>query len=243
MKHSYNITVICRSLKKEMIMDFIEILRKRRKNIPVVLKKYDELGNPIPELIVENAGKIAFLPTHLASASTIDYMFAGEARRRGMLPLWVSFSGDIFQSLNQRKKMFLTEVNQFGDVLKIANPNDWNGRKMSEIILDNGENLQEYHLEKWKKISGKKAHIDLSNWLQFFGKASDYYYHIEVLNTFFGVKFWPSNLELYNNGEKERLIGGVMSPAKKKVFKEFGLTPLGHYFNIKPFNIGESHGL
>jgi hypothetical protein len=161
----------------------------------------------------------------------------GEAKRKGLIPVWTSFSGDIFQSVNQRKKMFLSETDKFGNVKKIANPNDWNGKKMSRIVLDSGQSLKEYHLDKWMDISGKKVHVDLTNWLQFFGKASNYYYHSEILNTFFGVEFWPSNLPLYNNGEKESLIDSVMNPAKQKVFDEFGLEPLCHSFTLKPFLI------
>jgi hypothetical protein len=218
-------------------MDFRYVLKKRRTMVSVIKKRYEEMGNPIPKVILDNAGKMAFLPTHIASGSTIDFAFAGEARRRGLLPVWTPFSEDTFQSINQRKKMFLTEINKFGDVTKLANPNKWDGKKISEIVLDSGENLVEYHLEKWNKITGKKAVVDMSDWLKFFGNASEYYYHDEILNTFFGVKFWPSNLPLYKKGEKEKLVNNIMRPAKEKVFEEFGLEPICHSFDLKPFSL------
>ena len=215
-------------------MDYRKELKKRKQHLPVIIKRCQDMGNPIPDIILEHAGKIAFLPTHVASGSQIDYQFQGMALRYGLVPMWVSFSEDIFLSCNQRKKMYLHTSDVFGNTQKLTNPNKWEGKKISEIILDSGENLVEYHFGKWQKIPGKKFHHDMSKWLQHFGKADDYYEHAMLIEGFFGVSFWPENIGMYQEGEKEQLLNAVINPAMSKIEEEFGLKPLREKFLLKP---------
>ncbi len=215
-------------------MNYRKQLKKRKNLVPAIIKKYQDMGNPIPGIIVEHAGKIAFLPTHLASGSQIDYQFHGMAIRNGLVPMWVPFAQDTFQSYNQRKKMFLYTYDKFGNVEKLTNPNKWEGKKLSDIILDSGENLEKYHLKKWQEIPGKKFQCEMSQWLQFFGKAQDYYYHILTLEVALGISFWPSNTSLYEEGEKEHLLKNVIIPESKKVFQEYGVMPMRETFELKP---------
>ncbi len=201
--------------------------------MPEVVATYEAMGNPIPEVIVQNAGKIAFISSHLASGSVYDYQFAGECRRRGFVPCWDTFEEDSFFSGNSRKLAYLHISDQFGNLTKLANAGKWNGRKLSEIVLDSGQSLIDFHREKWEKIPGEKIKVDMSSWLQFFGRAEDYYYHTMVLYTFFGPWISPNYLG-YRPGERKKLEMKAISPAMERIREDYGLEPLILKFDLKP---------
>ena len=208
-------------------------LRKRRAKIIEVIEFYQKLRNPIPREIIENAGRIAFMSSHLASGSIYDYQFAGECQRRGFVPCWDTFKDDNFFSGNSRKLSYLYIADQFGNVQKLANAGHWNGKKLSEIILDSGQSLVDFHLERWKEIPGKKMMVEMSEWLKFFGSASDYYPHVMVLYAFFSPWISPNYLG-YKKGERERLEQEAISPALDYIKSKWGVEPLIQKFDLKP---------
>ncbi len=218
-------------------MDIIRELSKRKKFIPQIIKRYEDLKNPLPDIIIKNAGRIAFFPVQIASASSMDLQFYGVARKMNLLPVWDEYSEDIFSGINGRKVAYLKPRNKYGIATKIAEPKDWEGKKLSEIKLLNGETLLDFHHKKWEQEFASLGGIcmDLSSWLNNFGKAEEYYYHAMILYTFFGAKFWPANINsLYKEGEKESLIERVMNPAREQIKAEFGFYPLEHYFELVP---------
>jgi hypothetical protein len=217
-------------------MDFVKELKKRKQMIAGIIKYYASMGNPISECIVNNAGRIAFLPTQLASASQIDKQFFGIATRLNLIPLWNEYVEDIFFTGNGRKMILLKPFDKYGNKMQLVDHKKCEGKKLSQIVLDSGETLVDFHHHLWDiEFSNSNAiRYDLSTWLNFFGKAEDYYFHSMVLYTFFGVKMWPKNIALYREGEKENLIESVMKPARERVFNEYGFYPLECYFDLMP---------
>jgi len=218
-------------------MDYLIELRSRKKAVAEIVERYKKIGNPIPKEIVDNAGRIAFFPAQLASASSMDMQFYGLATKHSLVPVWDEYLDDVFASINGRKLALIRPFDRFGNRVKLVNPQKCEGKKLSEIVLDDGQSLIDYHHNKWDEVfSGKKAlKVETSAWLNGFGDAKDYYYHVMIIYTFFGVKFWPSNISaLYRDGEKESLVNGVMEPARKRVFEEFSYKPLEVYFELVP---------
>jgi hypothetical protein len=218
--------------------DLVGALSRHKGLIKKVTDYFLETGNPLPEHIIKNAGKIAFLPIHIASSSSIDLQFYGYAKRFGLKPVFAEFLEDKFVSSNGRKKLYLHSFDKFGNVSEIVKPNLWEGKKLSEITLSNGQSLVNYHHERWDDaFSGTEAiRFDLSSWLQFYGKAEDYYKYVKLLYTVMGIEFWPANIEyLYRVGESERLNVRAVNPAKDWVKRNFNIDPYDEYFyQIKP---------
>jgi hypothetical protein len=217
--------------------DIVKTFKSRSIVREIIIKKYENMGNPIPQIFLENAGRMAVLPAHIASASSIDFQFYGQAIKQGLVPVWDEYLSDKFTTANGRKVAYARPYDKYGKQIKICDLSIAEGKKLKDVLLLDGTNLVDYHHAKWdSKFTGTKAlRTDTSEWLSFFGDASEYYYHVMILNTFFAAKFWPANIEaLYRAGEKDELVARAMGPARATVLSEFGYGPLEVYFELVP---------
>lgn len=203
-------------------------LRKRVENF------WKDKGFPIPEFFqkMEPAG---ILGRHVATMRNEDVAFSRLCQQFDLPPLWLEYLGDIFLSISKPKTSLVYPTNKDGERIKLANPNHWEKKSISVVVLDSGERLVDFHHKLWEKIqSDKKKRYDISSWFQSFGTAKDYYFAVLSLFVAHGVLF----KDFHGNGKLSSKSSGeftkkIVEPSFSKVIDVFGSPPMIYKFKFE----------
>ncbi len=189
----------------------------------------------IPPIPASN--NLAVLARHVGTFRYEDALFFEMARLMGLHPTWMEYRNDrMFVGSNSKRslchpKMSEGRRNKNGELIivtkKLANPNQWEGRPLNTIVLDNGQPMIEWHNEHQDRmLSGKKySRFDITPWYREIGPVREYYVGLLSLFVAHGVLF-----EDYHGGESggglDSFTQEVFTPAWELVRNKFGVEPL-----------------
>jgi hypothetical protein len=140
-------------------------------------------------------------------------------------PVAFEFLGDLYMSFNEEKKglgQIRVELEN-GDkaTINIMDLHRWNKKKLSEIIIKNGESLVDFH-RNLLKYSGYEIEIrDNTEWTHKNGKPADWYYFYLLHFVAHGVLF-----ESFSAESDREFLDSVVYPTVEKIEKIFGSRPL-----------------
>ena len=143
-------------------------------------------------------------------------------------PILLEYLGDKFVSINEEKKG-LCELSielENGDRKKIdaVDINSFEGRKLSEMLMKNGEKLVDFHHNLFREADYLVEFKDITDWCHSIGKASDYYYPYLLHFVAHGILF---EFFLFEEDERENYFtNNIIFPAIEKIEKKFGLKPM-----------------
>lgn len=172
---------------------------------------------------------------HVATFRYEDEIFVQLAQEVGLHPLWLEYLGDRFTTAAPVKlallQRFLFEgVGRSGghktrkEVL--ANAKHWDGKPLTDIVLNDGAKLIEFHHAWQEQLYPGAERIDFTSWLWRAGKSSDRYYELYLsLFVAHAVLF-----EDYHGGESggklDNFTTRVFEAAHARVKARFGVDPL-----------------
>ncbi len=212
------------------ITEALDILSKQQKRRKEVLTHWAKQGNPFPYYLNPQQ-QYGFLARHLAVCNRESWAFAGKCQEVGLVPFWTELAGDKYVIASTPKTSYLHLQLGDGGKLRLAKPTDWEGKKLSEIKIKNGQKLVDFHHQKWEKIPAKKIRQDWSNWCLGFGLVKDYYFATFSIYAVSGILF----KDFHEKGKltstnSDLFTKEVVEPAIKKVEEVFGLKVLIYQF-------------
>lgn len=184
---------------------------------------------PVPS--VEN---LAILARQVAAFRYEDALFCLLAKSIGLLPKCLEYTGDVFNTQSNYKRSLLHPIfferkgRNGGSVVrkqKLTSIEKWPGKKLSEIKLNNGEYLSEFHRKRSQEIEPDYSAGDATSWLKRIGKGKDYYPAFLSMFIAHAVLF-----EDYHGGESgnklDSLTINLFEPVFIDLAKKFGVGPM-----------------
>lgn len=180
-------------------------------------------------------GTYGFLWRHVATSRWEDIQFARRCEEWNLKPIWGTFIHDQFLTRNPSK----TRIGRVKWREKVGLCKAWvidpivcEGLSFSQIKTIWGEGLIEFHKcfrETINLPTNQHSVIDLSKWVQSFGKASDYYFPLMSFMTVGGIYFESFETVGVNGSPQrdlKRFKEEVVIPAIEKVEEFLGMQPL-----------------
>lgn len=177
---------------------------------------------------------MAALPRQVATTRYEDRLFYLLARRAGLDPTWLEYTGDIFFEGSPGKKSLLHLHRCSGRgrnggwklrKQRLAELNCWNRKPLNTITTDDGQRLVDVHHAWQDQLFNNPRRIDMTEWLKHIGNAKQYYAAALSLYICHGVMF-----EDFHGGESgeelRKLAQDVFEPAFDTVSTRFGCPPL-----------------
>lgn len=183
--------------------------------------------------------KAAFFARQIATCRYEDVVFRNMAIAGGFTPIWIEYTADKFISGSSYKRSLVHRFYCAGKGRnggwKLTKKNGINvgrydGRPMSEISLSDGRSLIDYHHALQDQYFDNPLRVDLSAWLQLFGRSENYY--LPFLSMFLsrGVLVDDFHAENYHNGANTAtdlaFAKNVFEPAWNKIVKDVGIQPI-----------------
>ncbi|MCA9352297.1 hypothetical protein KC866_02815 [Patescibacteria group bacterium] len=195
-------------------------------------------GNPIPQVLQNLTKPAAFLTRHVAVANEESKVFIHLANKMDLQPVWSQYLKDQFYTVSSRKMRLLYLLNSVGQKVRLVkNPDIFNGMRLEDVsITINGNEMKmvDYHQTLWKEkiqtIDRSAICYDMSDWLQWFGKARDYYFGEMTLLLSHGVMFKDFHSGVNSQSFKTGFTDEIVLPAIQQVQDEFGLNPMIYQF-------------
>ncbi len=142
----------------------------------------------------------------------------------GTTPLFFEYLGDTFSKNNEEKlglaKLRITNGDSHS-IITLFSPHRWNGHQLSEITLQNGTTLVDFHHDLVKCSGYMTEYRDNTVWFKDLGKPSDYYYYFFLHFIAHGVLF-----EVYTSDEEKSFYDVAIFPNLEKIRQKFGVIPL-----------------
>ncbi|MFT6361119.1 MAG: hypothetical protein ACJAV6_000523 [Candidatus Paceibacteria bacterium] len=200
---------------------------------------WNDKGHPLPDFLINSKIPRAISTRHVATARNEDMRFIAKANKLGLQPTWAEYLSDMFVTVSRVKTSLVYPKDKDGKRVKLVpNAGLFEKKRMSEIRLASGQLMIDLHHAEWEKLRKFNANIerhDMSQWLQNFGTATDYYVADISLFLAHGVLFkdyhGPSGFSQSTSGSY--LTSQVFEPAFRKVVEIFGAKPLIHQFSYK----------
>lgn len=207
-----------------------KVLNERKSMRSKVESWWLEQGLGLPSL---PAGDLGVLARQIASYRYEDVLFLDLARTAGLQPLWLELTSDRMSTNSNYKKSLLHPVyyhrrGRNGGMVttkqKLTELMPWVGKRLSDVVLSDGQNLVEYHHNRFDQVFGAHSRIDNSQWIN--GKRVQEYYPV-FLSLFLAhcVLF-----EDYHGGESGDKLNSltilVFEPTFEQLRKRFGVGPL-----------------
>ena len=197
-----------------------------------VVEWFANEGFELPFPVIPN---MAVLGRHVATCRYEDLVYKLMAESAGLTPTWMEYTGDKFVTCSSVKKSLLQPFTCDGKgraggwrtrKMKLANPHCWDGKNISDVILQDGTNLVKWHHNHQDAIMGDVVRYDSTNWLKQFPRgASEYYPYYLAAFVAHGVLF-----EDYHGGESgdelDSFTTDVFQPAWDRVVREIGIAPI-----------------
>ena len=215
------------------LADVAEELKRREKLRCVIDKYFSQLGFGYPPLPT-SIQNMAIMARHIATFRYEDAAFTILARRAGLHPVWLEYTGDKMVSCSRVKMSLLTPFfcNGRGRNMglrlrkeRLAHIDMWNGEKIWKIQTKQGMSLLSYHHAHLERMMPGATRADITEWLEQIGNAKNYYSIYLTIFIAHGVLF-----EDYHGGESgnrlDRFTIDVFEPAWQSVVQRFGIKPL-----------------
>lgn len=165
-----------------------------------------------------------------------DILFSLSASRLGFRPVWMEYTESTLSTHSPFKRSLLQPVfyvkhgknnGMVVETRKLAPLQNNRTKRLSEIMLDNGDSLIEYH-HRLHHLFGfeESAIIDLSEFYGQFGSAAQYYMPYLSLFLAHAVLF-----EDYHGGEEagadlDQFTESIFMPAFRELQNIFGISPI-----------------
>lgn len=188
----------------------------------------------------------ACLARHVATYRLEDIKFSWLAQWMGLVPYWLEYPDDKFVTVNSTKndlwrlRLFHGKYGDNGkkvsklEKIAILNPEQWENRRIREMITSQGESLVDFHhriRNEFFPLEIANNVADLSPWLKSLGgKASNYYAAMLSLFVVNGVLFEDFDSPFSDKEEAikqlEKFKQKIFIPAWQKVVEITGLEPI-----------------
>lgn len=208
-------------------------LQRRAHMMPVIEAWWQEQGWEVPA--IAHAGSAGIFARQLATFRYEDAIFAYMCRIAGLTPVWMPYALDWFSTNSSLKMCYVLQflcsgVGRAGgaklckkklvrDIQALV------GKRLIDIVVDDGRNLRDLHMELHQKMTGGGCVQDVSHTLQQIGGVHEYYRFDMSLYLAHGVLF-----EDFHGGESGAKLNsfttGIFEPAFHEITEQFGMKPL-----------------
>jgi len=147
------------------------------------------------------------------------------SRYVGASPIFFEYLADTFSRGNEEKtglgKLRVTLEDDTSATISLFSPSRWNKCPISEIILQDGTTLVDFHHDLINRGGYPVEYRDNSVWFKDYEKPSEYYYPFFLHFVAHGVLF-----ESYIADDEMDFYEIAVFPNLEKIQKKFGVMPL-----------------